>query len=162
MPSKKNIEETYDDTTHDDEISQKAKNEYINTTFLDNIIKYVKIDDCIRMETAEYKEKVATLKESKAELESTILKYLDEAQENIVNMQGSGKLIKYESIRKGALNKDIIKQSMFERIKKENIITDENKINELVEQTVDMMEGKREIKKKVCLKRTFEKKNKKK
>lgn len=136
------------------------KKEFIKKDFLEKVIKYIKTDDLIRKETLEYKEKINTLKEQKDDLETYILRYLNTVEENQINIDHNGKLAKYESVRKSSINKDIIKESICEQLKKENIIKDENKIKELAELTYDTMEKKREIKKKTYLKRTFEKKKK--
>ena len=136
------------------------KKEFIKKDFLEKVIKYIKTDDLIRKETLEYKEKMNTLKEQKEDLETYILRYLDTVEEDQINIDHNGKLSKYESVRKSSINKDIIKESICEQLKKENIIKDEKKIKELAELTYDTMEKKREVKKKTYLKRTFEKKKK--
>lgn len=156
------VSDVSSDEMSDETISKKAKEAYMKDEFLEKIVKYIKTDDLIRQETLEFKEKINTLKEEKSEIETFILRYLDHADEDIINIAGNGKLSKQESIRKGGLNKDIIKQSIFEQLKKENIIKDEKKGKELAENTYNLMEGKREKKTKVYLKRTFERKKKEK
>ena len=155
----KNISDEEDEIT-DDMISQNAKKNYLETDFLEKIVKYVKIDDLIRKETADYRDKMATLKEEKIDMEKYILRYLDSVNEQMVNMSGNGKLLKTESIRKSSINKDIIKESIFEQLKKEKLVENDEKGRELVESTFQLMENKREIKKKVYLKRTFIKEKK--
>lgn len=114
----------------------------------------------MRIETAMHREKMNTLKEEKSNLEEFILRYLDTINQDIVNMGDGGKITKYESVRKSGLNEEIIKKSLYEQIKKEDLIQDENKIKQLIETTFDLMQNKREIKKKVCLKRTIPKEKK--
>ena len=99
--------------------------------FLEKIVKYMKTDDLIRKETLDYKEKLNTLKEQKEELETYILRYLDTVEEDQINIDGNGKLAKCESVRKSGINKDIIKESIYEQLKKENIVKDEKKLKEL-------------------------------
>ena len=142
----------------DDMVSANAKKHFLETDFLEKIVKYVKTDDLIRKETVDFKEKINTLKEEKEHLETYILRYLDSVEEDLVNMTGNGKLIKTESVRKSAINKDIIKLSIYEQLKRENLIKDDDKGKLLVDSTYELMEGKREIRKKTYLKRTFEKK----
>lgn len=147
-----------------DEIQRKAKQTFIETDFLEKVIRYVKTDNLIRKEAAEYKEKMATLKDEKQELENFIIRYLDIQENNVININGSGKLTKYESVRKSGINKEIIQQSIYDQIKKDKVLTDETKIKELVNAMYEAMEGKREKKVKTVLKRTFirEKKEKEK
>lgn len=143
--------------------TENNDNVIIEDSFIEKISKYIKIDNLIRKETVEYKQRVNTLKEDKQEMEAYILRYLDTKNEKVINMEGSGKLTKYESVRKSGLSKDIIKQSIIDQIKKEKLMTDDAKINDLAELTCELMESKRETKTKTVLKRTFvrEKKGKK-
>ncbi len=103
----------------DEEIKKKARETYLQTDFVEKVIKYIKADNLIRKETTEFREKINTLKEEKQDLENFIIKYLDMQEENVVNITGSGKLTKYESIRKKSINKDIIQQTIYDQIKKE-------------------------------------------
>lgn len=129
----------------------------IEDSFMEKIVKYIKIDNLMRKETIEYKEKINTLKEEKQEMEACILRYLETKNEKVIQIADSGKLTKYESVRKSGLNKDIIKQSIIDQIKKEKLLDDNSKINELAEMTCQLMDSKRETKTKVVLKRTFKK-----
>lgn len=144
----------------DEIISKNAKKNFMQTEFLEKLMKYVKTDDLIRQETIEYKEKINTLKEDKQELEEFILRYLDSIEQEVIDLSGTGKLTKYESVRKSGINKDLIKQSISEQIKKEKLVKDDKKANELAEITYNLMESKREKKTKVYLKRTFKRENK--
>jgi hypothetical protein len=141
----------------DDLVSKKAKEDYQKNDFFEKIIKYIKFDDLIRKETVEYREKVNSLKEQKLELETFILRYLDTIEQDTINIGGDNKITKYESVRTCALNEEIIKNCIFEQLKKENIVKDENKCKELVENTFNLMQNKREKKSKICLKRTIAK-----
>lgn len=143
-----------------EEIKKKARESFIQTDFFEKVIKYVKTDNLIRKETTEFREKINTLKEEKQDLENFILRYLDIQEENVINISGSGKLTKYESVRKKGINKDIIQQAICDQIKKEKLVTDENKVKELAEATYNIMEGKREKTVKTVLKRTFIKEKK--
>lgn len=141
----------------DSEIYEQAKQQYIKEEFIEHVVKFVKIDDLMKLENSEHREKINTLKEQKQELEKTILRYLDSINEDIVNIAGNGKLKKYESVQRSSINKDIIKQSIFEQLKKEKLVNDDEKGKELAELTYNLMESKRERKVKTCLKRTVTK-----
>lgn len=149
-----------DEEAENEEIKKKAKETYIQTDFFEKVIKYVKTDNLIRKETIEFREKINTLKEEKQDLENFILRYLDVQEENVININGSGKLTKYESVRKKGINKDIIQQAICDQIKKEKLVTDDKKLKELAEETYNIMEGKREKTVKTVLKRTFIKEKK--
>jgi hypothetical protein len=127
---------------------------------MEKLIKYIATDNIIRQETTEYREKINTLKDDKKILESFILRYLEHIDQDYIEMTGTGKLIKYESVTKSKINKDIIKQSIFDQIKKENWLDDDNEILKIVEMTYEAMENKREKKSKIALKRIIPRKKK--
>lgn len=151
------IDEEQNKNIDEEQNKNDEKKKFIERDFLEKVIKYIKTDDLIRKETLDYKEKISTLKEQKDNIETYILRYLDTIEEDQIKIEHNGKLSKYESVRKSSINRDIIKDSIYEQLKKENIISDEKKLKELVELTYDTMEKKRDVKKKVYLKRTFEK-----
>lgn len=157
--SDNNFTEDVEDV-EDKEIKKKAKENFLQNDFYEKVIKYVKTDNLIRKETTEFREKINTLKEEKQDLENFILRYLEFQEENVININGSGKLTKYESVRKKGINKDIIQQAICDQIKKEKLVTDDNKVKELAEATYNIMEGKREKTVKTVLKRTFIKEKK--
>lgn len=161
---KSSVNEDYNEDdnsfTETEKVDKKNDNDakqYIKSDFLEKLVKYVKTDNLIRKETVEFREKINTLKEDKEELETYILRYLDNVNQDFVELSGSGKLTKYESVRKSSINQDIIKQSIVDQIKKEKLMADENEIKKLAESTYEIMEGKREKKVKTVLKRTFTK-----
>jgi hypothetical protein len=141
----------------DEQIQEDARANFVETTFFERVVKYVKTDNLMRKEAKEHKEKMDTMKTNKQELEDFLVDYLESKKENTININGSGKLTKYKSIRKGGLNKDIIQKSMYDKLKAENIIDDDDKIKKLVEATYEIMDNRREIKEKTVLKRTFTK-----
>jgi hypothetical protein len=139
-------------------IQEEAKEAYMKTDFMEKIIKYIKTDDLMRQEALNHKEKIATLKEQKSDLEQFILKYLTSMEEDQINIEGSGKIKKYESTTRSSITKDMIKESICEQLNKTNLIKDKKKARILAEHTYDIMENKREKKTKVCLKRIKERK----
>jgi len=177
VPTKKNIPNPIDDIS-DSEISdasdisdatveQHAKKTYLEKEFLDKVFKYVKTDDLLREKISEQKAKMAelreeqnVLKEKKASLEEYILNSLDNMDQKIVNIAGNGKLTKNESVTKGAIKIETIKESISENLKKEGIMPDEAKQEKFLEQILNVIDIKRPKKTKVYLKRTFERKAK--
>ena len=110
----------------DEQIQEDARANFVETTFFERVVKYVKTDNLMRKEAKEHKEKMDTMKTNKQELEDFLVDYLESKKENTININGSGKLTKYKSIRKGGLNKDIIQKSMYDKLKAENIIDDDD------------------------------------
>ncbi len=153
------LPENEDEITND-YVSKKVQ-EKVDNDFLDKVVKYVKIDDLIREETLEYREKVNKLKEDKDVLETYILRYLDKVDNDVINVGNSGKIAKQESVRRSAINQDIIRESIFEQLKKEKLVKDDKKGKEFADATYELMDSKREVKKRVYLKRIIPKKKKK-
>jgi hypothetical protein len=150
-----------EDEITNDYVSQKVKGK-IDTDFLDKVVKYVEIDNIIRKETLDYRETINTLKEDKDTLEAYILRYLDKVENDVINIGDNGKLSRQESIRKSAINQNIIRESIFEQLKKEKLVKDDKKGKEFADATFELMDSKREIKKRVYLKRTLPKNTNKK
>ena len=96
----------------------------------------------IRKKEKEIKE----LKNQRKPCEEYILKYLEEIDENIIEI-GDGKLKKNKTETKIPLNKEIIKNTLHEDI------NDEEKIKRIIEK----IENKREKNTKISLKRTIRK-----
>jgi hypothetical protein len=127
--------------------------------FKEKVIMYLKYDDLIRTKTDEVKE----LKNKRKVCEELIIDYLEKEDSPFVNVK-SGKLIINKSETKGSLKLDIIKDSILERIKEENIgepnNEDDDKYLQITADILTLMEEKREKKLRVNLKRTFHKKKK--
>ena len=115
-----------DNMTKED-IQKQARQTYVQTELLDRITKYLKIDDKIKEKQKELREYMKVMKDQKQDMEKYILKYLSDVQENIINIDGQGKLIKTVSVKKGAIKAENIKDSVTAGLKKENINLDENK-----------------------------------
>lgn len=131
--------------------------------FREKIIKFIKLDDLIREETIAYKEKIETLKLQKEDVSGYILRHLEDVGEKEIDLETKGKISRYTSTRKSGLNKDIIQQSIYEKLKNDKLVKTDEEGRILAQATYDIMEGKREVKTKVTLKRIVkrEKKSKK-
>jgi uncharacterized protein YjhX (UPF0386 family) len=82
-----------------------------------------------------------------------ILRHLQDVGENEIDLQTKGKISKYTSTRKSGLNKDIIQQSIYEKLKNDKLVKTDEEGRILAQATYDIMEGKREVKTKITLKR---------
>lgn len=163
MDEKKNLDltsEVISEIDRDDSSSEETENENENETetpgnaiddikitkeFQENVIKFVKLDDLIRKK----KQEVSELSDQKKPCEEFILKYLDNVNENVIEIT-DGKLRKNKSETKAALKQDVIKNAINEKIADPKI----------VEEILNLMEMKRPLNTHVNLKRTA-KRNKK-
>ena len=105
------------------------------------------------------------MKEEKLKMEEYILKYFEDDEDAVPIKIASGKLTerggelsRHETTRKGAINRELIKESIYEHLKKEKIIKDDDKCRKLAEKTCELIEDKRPVKTRVSIKRTFDRK----
>lgn len=160
-----------------DEILDEAKNNYIENELKEQVIKFFKFDDQIKIKQEHIRRKKAelakklvglnedikSLKDQQKDLENFLIRYLDstidEEKEKIINNGDRGKLIKNISVRKGAIKVDVIKDSIQDILKKNKLVSDD-KLSPLLEEIINNIEGKRDKKEKVYMKRTIPKKYK--
>ena len=103
------VEESDD---YSENLSSKLEVKKESNKFYETVIKYLKIDDLIREKQTEYREELKTLKDDKNLLEDFIIRYLDKIDENFINIEGKGKLIKNKSSNKVAIKADLIKKGI--------------------------------------------------
>ena len=84
----------------------------ITREFQENVQKYVKIDDLIKKKQGEIKE----LKLKKTPCEKHILKFLEEVDENVIDIS-DGKLRKNKSTTKKKITEDVMKAAISEYVK---------------------------------------------
>lgn len=105
-----------DDSDNDEKAIDKVK---ISKEFQENVVKFVKLDDLIRKKQKE----ICDLKEQKKPCEQFILKFLDQIEENVIEIT-NGKLRKNKSETKAALSQDVIKNAISEKIKDSKTVED--------------------------------------
>lgn len=137
--------------------SDEKSSNNVTENFKDKLAKFIFMDNLIRQETIEYREKIETLKSQKDYLSEYIMRYLENINENIIELGDNGTIRKYESVRKGGINKEIIEQSIYEKLKQEKIEMTDEECKKLASATYEAMNNKREIKTKTTLKRTIKK-----
>jgi hypothetical protein len=146
-------DEDYDNMTSD-QISQRGQEKFFKSELMEKIIKYIKIDDSIKEKQRELREQTKCLKTQKSDMEKYILSYLENINEDYVNIQGTAKLTRTTSISKGAIKPDNIKVSIIDGLKQQKINLDEKKINEVLENVMDSIDKNRPTKTKTYIKRT--------
>jgi hypothetical protein len=117
----------------------------LHNEFKDKVVAYVKADDKIR----ELQNVLKDYRKIKKDSEEGILRHLERLGENMINVTG-GKLRKNQYESKAALKKELIKEALAEKIK--DVL--------IVEELLNKMEDKREVKINVSIKRTFEREKK--
>ena len=137
-----------------DQISQKGKDKFFKTELMEKIIKYIKIDDSIKEKQKEIREQIKCLKTQKNDMEIYILSYLENIKEEFVNIEGAARLTKTISTTKGAIKPENIKLSVIDSLKKHNVSLDTKKINELLENVLEVVDKNRPTKTRTYIKRT--------
>ena len=125
------------DSTYDD--GKSVQSVKVSKEFQENVLKFVKLDDLIRLKQQELSE----LKEKRKPCEQYILKYLDHIDQNMIEIS-DGKLRKNKSETKAQLSQDIIKSAILEKVKDPSIVED----------ILKAMEDKRPLSTHVNIKRT--------
>jgi len=122
---------------------EEAKNEIedIPMDLKENLIKYVKINDIIRVKQKELKD----LKKEKDTFTNSILKFLSKIKEKTINV-GTNKITKTERNVKQGLSPDIIRKSIETCITEHSIITDKKEIEKFIDKIFEKMEEIREYK----------------
>jgi len=117
----------------------------LHNEFKDKVVAYIKADDKIR----ELQNVLKDYRKIKKDSEEGILRHLERLGESMINVTG-GKLRKNQYESKAALKKELIKEALSEKIK--DVV--------VVEELLNKMEDKREVKINVSIKRTFEREKK--
>jgi hypothetical protein len=117
----------------------------LHNDFKTKVVSYVKADDKIR----DLQNQLKDYRKIKKDSEEGILRHLERLGENMINVTG-GKLRKNQYESKAALKKELIKETLSEKIK--DVL--------IVEELLNKMEDKREVKINVSIKRTYEREKK--
>ena len=144
--------------------SSESSEENTNTTnkmdpiFIEQVVKYVKIDDTIKKKQKEHREEIKNIKEMKDVLEKSLLEHLERAESDFINIGNKGKLVKTVSETKAPIKREHITTSIREGLYENKLVTDEDTSNMIIEAMLNLIEKKRPIKRKEFLKRTNSKK----
>jgi hypothetical protein len=121
---------------------------------LERVIKYIKLDDVIKEKQKAHKEEMKTIKDSKEQLESFLIGYLDKIDEQYVQLGNKATLIKTEVKTKAAPKMEDISVCLVEGFRKHEIYDDDSEIKRVVKDFIETIESKREVKTRKYLKRT--------
>jgi hypothetical protein len=148
------------DNDLENKIKRVAEGRNLEVEFLEKVSKYVKITDILEKKQEEQKEQLKNIKEqlkvvkeTKTELETYILEYLDKKNEKFINIEGKCELIKTERITQGIVKEENIKDSVKEKMDKEKILNDSNQQREFIDDLLNIINNKREKKIKIFLKK---------
>jgi hypothetical protein len=142
--ARKKDEPVSDDGSSDGD-GEGEKGYELHNEFKDKVVAYIKADDKIR----ELQNVLKDYRKIKKDSEEGILRHLERLGESMINVTG-GKLRKNQYESKAALKKELIKEALAEKIK--DVV--------VVEELLNKMEDKREVKINVSIKRTFEREKK--
>jgi hypothetical protein len=147
----------HDNKSIDDETAQKlndeAKQSYLENDVFDAIVQFMKTDDLISEKEKELRDQIAPLKKQRTSLETFLIDYLEQIDQEYIKIGEKTQLTKVETETKGAIKPENVAEALLEGFKKHELYADEQH-DEMVRVIKDMMqivESKREkkIKKKI-------------
>jgi hypothetical protein len=143
-------------SSNDSKDSDKSKKREFN----EKVIKFVQYDDLIKETMLEHRKQINELKTQKKELELFLIDYLDEMGNDIINYGTNDTIKRIEKQKKGPINKEIMRVSIIEDMKKGGFIKTEEQGEKIIEKMFETMENKRPVTNVVELKRKHKKSGK--
>lgn len=137
----------------DDKIDEEAQKEYFQTVVLDRVVKYIKIDNVIKEKQDQHKKDMKAIKDAKDQLEVFLLEYLDNMDEEYIQLGKTSTLLKTETKTKLAPKMEDISYCILEGFKKYELYDDEDELKRVVKDFVETIDAKREVKTRKYLKR---------
>ena len=137
-----------------EQIDAEAKKSFLENEVFDAIVKFMKTDDLIKEKENELREMIAPLKKQRSSLETFLIDYLEQIDQEFIKIGEKTQLTKVETESKGAIKPENVAEALLEGFKKHELYTDEQH-DEMVKVIKDMMaivESKREkkVKKKIA------------
>lgn len=136
------------------DMDQEAENNYVKDVVADRIIRYIKIDDIIKKKEEEHRAYMKTIKEGRAKLEQFIIGYLDKIDEEYVQIGKQNKLTKSLKQNKQPIKIDAIKEVLMFEFKEKGLCENTQQIEKMVDEFINKIEEKREIKTKKIISRS--------
>ena len=160
-----NNDSSNDNDNDDDDIESKA-NEYTQKIINERVVKYIKLDDMIKKKKKEFNSEIKQIEILKEQVQSFLIKYLDDNNDEEITInsnKGTEKVVKEVKETKGAINRDIIIEGLIDGFKKHDLYDDEKEeeVQETIKDLYNIIDSKREVKRKENIKRVREKKPKK-
>jgi hypothetical protein len=156
-----NVSDISDDSDFEEGDDNDDNSKKLGTKFLENVIKYLQVDDTIKEIQSELGEKIKNLKDTKGELEGYILRYLDRKGKDHIDVKDKCKLIKETKDNKSAIKPENIREGILEGLKDAKLIEQEAETLKLINNIMDSIDNKRAITKRTILRRVTQKKPKK-
>jgi hypothetical protein len=131
-----------------DEIDAEAKKSFLENEVFDAIVKYMKTDDLIREKENEHRELMTPLKKDRTVLETFLIDYLEQIDQEFIKIGEKTQLTKVETESKAAIKPENVAEALVEGFKKHELYTEEQH-EEMLRVVKDMMvivESKRERK----------------
>lgn len=156
-----NVSDISDDSDFEEGDDNDDNSKKLGTKFLENVIKYLQVDDTIKEIQGELGEKIKNLKDTKGELEGYIIRYLDRKGKDHIDVKDKCKLIKETKDNKSAIKPENIREGILEGLKDAKLIEQEAETLKLINNIMDSIDNKRAITKRTTLRRVTQKQPKK-
>lgn len=134
-------------------IDEEAKKAFRENDIVDAIVRYMKTDDIISEKEQELREIIAPLKKQRTELESFLIDYLEQIDEEFIIVGKKAKLNKVETVTKLPIKPENVAEALLEGFKKHELYSEDqhDEMLKVIKDMIGMVEAKREqkIKKKI-------------
>jgi hypothetical protein len=133
-----------------EEMESKAEEKAVNDLFKQYLEKYIKYDNLIKEKNQEIKE----LKQKKKPCEDNIISFLEKHNRTHIDLEKTGsRIVKNTKIIKEPIKEILIKESINMGMKKENIVIDDKKCEEVISSIMELLDSKRKTKTRTSLSR---------
>lgn len=144
--------EIFEEEINEDELDGEAREKYINDVVCDKIIKYVKVEKILKDKKDEYNEEIKPIKDCKKELEEFLLSYLDEINQEYINLRDV-RYIKTVKETKAPIKLENIAEGLKDSFTESDLFDSDEAMRKEIEKAVKKIDSKREIKQRKYLKK---------
>jgi hypothetical protein len=129
-------------------LDEEAKKSFVENDVYDAVVQFMKTDDMISKKETELREEIAPLKKHRTGLETFLIDYLEQIDQEFIKIGEKTQLTKVETVTKSAIKPANVADALVEGFKKHELYT-EDQVDEMTRVIKDMMlivESKREQK----------------
>lgn len=135
--SQQNNDQSIDEEI-ENEIDEEAKKSFVENEVFDAIVKFMKMDDFIAEKETEHREMIAPIKKQRMTLETFLIDYLEQIDQEFIKIGEKTKLTRVETETKAPIKPENVADALLEGFKKHELYTEE-KHDEMIRVIKDMM-----------------------
>lgn len=136
------------------QIDSESKKNYLESDVFDSIVKFMKTDDLISEREMEFRQEITPLKKQRTDLENFLIGYLEEMDNDFIQLGKTTKLTKVETENVAPIKPENVADALVEGFRKHELYTEEehDEMVRVVKDLLIIVDSKRErsIKKKIA------------